>query len=258
MNFRFTPASAQASGRPVPRPRGPPPCGVDGKKCKWREGCWWQSDGSRYKPRTGATYVREHRQRKKDEQEQQARSAALQAAWRLRHYRPVMHHRLRSFHVMRGSWLRSKLMMATQTFLALWGRVAPSGRKRPYGKRLLAITALSPHYLLPITSPSPHYRLTIAGWQSGTSSVRPTRSTINTSSCQRQSGVCLRCRVSHHQRSRRVDLMRRARRQEHALATWRVTTSQTSLMLWWGRLWALPRGARPGASPSTLVRARRS
>ena len=153
----------------------------------------------------------------------------IQAAWRLRHYRPVIHHRLRSFHVMRGSWLRSKLMMATQTFLALWGSVAPSERKRPYGKRLLAITALSPHYFLPITPPSPHYRLTIAGWQSGTSSVRPTRSTSNTSSCQRQSGVCLRCRVSHHQRSRRVDLMRRAPRQEHALATWRVTTSQTSL-----------------------------
>ena len=153
----------------------------------------------------------------------------IQAAWRLRHYRPVIHHRLRSFHVMRGSWLRSKLMMATQTFLALWGSVTPSERKRPYGKRLLAITALSPHYFLPITPPSPHYRLTIAGWQSGTSSVRPTRSTSNTSSCQRQSGVCLRCRVSHHQRSRRVDLMRRAPRQEHALATWRVTTSQTSL-----------------------------
>ena len=58
----------------------------------------------------------------------------IQAAWRLRHYRPVIHHRLRSFHVMRGSWLRSKLMMATQTFLALWGSVAPSERKRPYGK----------------------------------------------------------------------------------------------------------------------------
>ena len=85
----------------------------------------------------------------------------IQAAWRLRHYRPVIHHRLRSFHVMRGSWLRSKLMMATQTFLALWGSVAPSGRKRPYGKRLLAITSLSPHCHLPITSLSPGGRVVL-------------------------------------------------------------------------------------------------
>ena len=85
----------------------------------------------------------------------------IQAAWRLRHYRPVIHHRLRSFHVMRGSWLRSKLMMATQTFLALWGSVAPPGRKRPYGKRLLAITSLSPHCHLPITSLSPGGRVVL-------------------------------------------------------------------------------------------------
>ena len=85
----------------------------------------------------------------------------IQAAWRLRHYRPVIHHRLRSFHVMRGSWLRSKLMMATQTFLALWGSVAPSERKRPYGKRLLAITSLSPHCHLPITSLSPGGRVVL-------------------------------------------------------------------------------------------------
>ena len=85
----------------------------------------------------------------------------IQAAWRLRHYRPVIHHRLRSFHVMRGSWLRSKLMMATQTFLALWRSVAPSERKRPYGKRLLAITSLSPHCHLPITSLSPGGRVVL-------------------------------------------------------------------------------------------------
>ena len=86
----------------------------------------------------------------------------IQAAWRLRHYRPVIHHRLRSFHVMRGSWLRSKLMMATQTFLALCGSVAPSERKRPYGKRLLAITSLSPPYHLPITSLSPGGRVVLS------------------------------------------------------------------------------------------------
>ena len=82
------------------------------------------------------------------------------------------------------------------------------------------------HLIIP--SLSPPYHLAITGWQSGTSSVRPTRSTINTPSCREQSGVCSRCRVSHHQRSRRVDLMRRAPRQEPALATRRVTTLQTS------------------------------
>ena len=86
----------------------------------------------------------------------------IQAAWRLRHYRPVIHHRLRSFHVMRGSWLRSKLMMATQTFLALCGSVAPSERKRPYGKRPLAITSLSPPYHLSITSLSPGGRVVLS------------------------------------------------------------------------------------------------
>ena len=166
----------------------------------------------------------------------------IQAAWRLRHYRPVIHHRLRSFHVMRGSWLRSKLMMATQTFLALWGSVTPSERKRPYGKRLLAITALSPHYLLPITSPSPHDRLTIAGWQSGTSSVRPTRSTINTPSCTRLGGECWLCRAHPRQKSQRVGLMRRAPRQEPALATWHATFCQTS-----------PRG-RPSSRRSSTMR----
>ena len=79
MNFRFTPASAQASGRPVPKPRGPPPCGVAGKKCEWREGCWWQSDGSRYKPRTGADRVRQSRQRRTDEQRRERQDAQAAA-----------------------------------------------------------------------------------------------------------------------------------------------------------------------------------
>ena len=88
----------------------------------------------------------------------------IQAAWRLRHYRPVIHHRFRSFHMMRGSWLRSKLMMATQTFLALWGSVAPSERKRPYGEvacNHLTIPSLSPPYHLPITSLSPGGRVVL-------------------------------------------------------------------------------------------------
>ena len=85
----------------------------------------------------------------------------IQAAWRLRHYRPVIHHRLRSFHVMRRLWLRSKLMMAGQAFVAIYGSVAPSERKRPYGKRLLAITSLSPHYRLTIASLSPGGRVVL-------------------------------------------------------------------------------------------------
>ena len=86
----------------------------------------------------------------------------------------------------------------------------------------------SPHCHLTIASLSPPYHLAIAGRQSGTSSVRPTRCTINTSSCREQSGVCLPCRVSHRRRSRRVDLMRRAPRQEPALATWHATFCRTS------------------------------
>ena len=84
----------------------------------------------------------------------------IQAAWRLRRYRSVIHHR-RVFEVVRGLWLRSKLMVAEQAFASIRRSVAPSERKRPYGKRLLAITSLSPHCHLPITSLSPGGRVVL-------------------------------------------------------------------------------------------------
>ena len=83
---RLAPAPRQAPCRPVPQPGGRPPKGTDGKTCKWdqREGCWcwWQSDGSRYKPRTDAERQKLYRQRKTDEQRQAERAtnaAAKQA-----------------------------------------------------------------------------------------------------------------------------------------------------------------------------------
>ena len=85
---RITNAHRQSPCRPVPKPGGRPPNGTDGKKCKWdqREGCWcwWQSDGSRYKPQTDAERQKLSRQRKKDEQRQaeRATNAAAQQARR--------------------------------------------------------------------------------------------------------------------------------------------------------------------------------